>query len=406
MHMKWLLWLVIMPVSLWSSALDADQPETLDQIQRQLQMVQAEQEALQATRDALRSEQEELRQRLVSLAQTYQANEQRLLALAERLQAVRAEKDEKAAYLERRRGELGNLADAMIRFRRLPPQAWIAMPGDIHSAVRTGMVLRQLTLYLHQEAAELRQALDALFQLEQAETRASQQLQNEQRQLNATRQKVEATIAERQTLEQQLQSNLAVKQEMAAQLARRAASIGELLAGLDDTPKADRFAGITPKRKPSIRDQDMQEVDSRLELASLPDETPQRSTRETRFILPAQGRVIRRFGVPTDVPGETLQGLDVEVRSKAQVVAPADGEVVYTGLFRDYGQIVILRHQDQFHSLLAGLSEVSVVHGQRVSQGEPVAQAAHETDGRLVTTLYVELRKNAKPIDPAPWFSF
>jgi murein hydrolase activator len=108
-----------------------------------------------------------------------------------------------------------------------------------------------------------------------------------------------------------------------------------------------------------------------------------------------------------------MQGDTVATQSGSIVTAPSDGSVLYAGPFRSYGQLLILNAGDGYHVVLAGMSRISVVSGQSVLAGEPigamgearVASASAETLGNAVPELYVEFRKDGKPVDPSPWWA-
>lgn len=88
-------------------------------------------------------------------------------------------------------------------------------------------------------------------------------------------------------------------------------------------------------------------------------------------------------------------------RSQAQVVAPADGRVVYAGPFRSYGIIIIIDHGKGDHSVLTGLDRTFVLADQHVIMAEPLGEMSSE-DG---TSLHWEVRRSGALIDPAPWLS-
>ena len=123
------------------------------------------------------------------------------------------------------------------------------------------------------------------------------------------------------------------------------------------------------------------------------------------------GRFSRRFG-DKDGNGGVMQGDMVATQSGAIVTAPSDGSVLYAGPFRSYGQLLILNAGDGYHVVLAGMSRISVVSGQSVLAGEPigamgearVASASAEI-GNAAPELYVEFRKDGKPVDPSPWWA-
>jgi septal ring factor EnvC (AmiA/AmiB activator) len=126
--------------------------------------------------------------------------------------------------------------------------------------------------------------------------------------------------------------------------------------------------------------------------------------------LPAQGRRALDFGDKTQYGGKS-KGIVIETRYAAQVTSPCDGWVVYAGEFRSYGQLLIINAGDGYHVLLAGLSQIDVQPGQFVLAAEPVGTMS---GGRRISpasaqvsgpVLYVELRKEGRPIDPDPWWA-
>ena len=126
--------------------------------------------------------------------------------------------------------------------------------------------------------------------------------------------------------------------------------------------------------------------------------------------LPAQGKRIKRFG-DADEAGGTIKGISLQTRPEARITAPSDGWVVYAGPFRSYGQLLIINTGGGYHVLLAGMSRIDASLGQFVLTGEPVAvMGAPETTSQGSNensrpVLYVEFRKDGKPIDPDPWWA-
>ena len=126
--------------------------------------------------------------------------------------------------------------------------------------------------------------------------------------------------------------------------------------------------------------------------------------------LPAQGRRALAFGDKTQYGGQS-KGVVIETRYAAQVTSPCDGWVVYAGEFRSYGQLLIINAGDGYHVLLAGLSQIDVQPGQFVLTAEPVGtmsggQKNTQTSAQVSgPVLYVELRKDGRPIDPDPWWA-
>jgi len=131
-----------------------------------------------------------------------------------------------------------------------------------------------------------------------------------------------------------------------------------------------------------------------------------------RLDYPAAGDVLRQFGEP-DGTGHVSQGVTLATNPGALVTAPSDGWIVFAGTFRSYGRMIILNAGEGYHLVLAGMDRVNVREGQFVVAGEPLAVMGEkrvasvnaltlETDK---PTLYIEFRKNGKPVDSRPWWS-
>jgi septal ring factor EnvC (AmiA/AmiB activator) len=127
-------------------------------------------------------------------------------------------------------------------------------------------------------------------------------------------------------------------------------------------------------------------------------------------LLPVHGRRVLAFGDRTQYGGQS-KGLVLETRHSAQVTSPCDGWIVFAGEFRTFGQLLIINAGDGYHILLAGLSQIDVQLGQFVLTGEPVGlmatapKAAKANAQSNAPVLYIEFRKDNKPIDPESWWA-
>jgi septal ring factor EnvC (AmiA/AmiB activator) len=136
------------------------------------------------------------------------------------------------------------------------------------------------------------------------------------------------------------------------------------------------------------------------------------STMKGRLTAPVSGKLQVGYG-GSDGIGAPSSGVSFAARAGDLVTAPSDGRVLYSGPFRSYGQLLILDAGDGYHVVLAGMSEIDVAVGQFVLSGEPVAvmgarrlaSAAGADFGAAEPALYVEFRRNGKPVDPTPWWT-
>ncbi|MBR0662677.1 murein hydrolase activator EnvC family protein, partial [Neoroseomonas oryzicola] len=114
---------------------------------------------------------------------------------------------------------------------------------------------------------------------------------------------------------------------------------------------------------------------------------------------PVSGRVVRGFGDAAE--GGPARGLTVAAPSGARVVSPCAGRAVFSGPFRSYGLLLIVECSDGHHVVLAGLGRLDATTGARLLAGEPVGVMAEGEGGRA--RLYLELRREGRPVDPQPW---
>jgi len=110
---------------------------------------------------------------------------------------------------------------------------------------------------------------------------------------------------------------------------------------------------------------------------------------------PAKGEVIAKFS--TKAP--TNKGIDISGTLGEYVFAAAAGSVVYAGSgLLGYGNLVIIKHDDQFLSAYAHNKELLVKENQEVKAGQTIAEIG--SSGTDKVKLHFEIRHKGKPVDP------
>lgn len=95
----------------------------------------------------------------------------------------------------------------------------------------------------------------------------------------------------------------------------------------------------------------------------------------------------------------TRQGIDIGNSEGAPVRAAADGVVVYSGSgLVGYGELVIVKHDDNWLSAYGHNRARMVNEGQTVKAGQQIAEMGHT--GAARDMLHFEIRYNGKPVDP------
>jgi lipoprotein NlpD len=116
--------------------------------------------------------------------------------------------------------------------------------------------------------------------------------------------------------------------------------------------------------------------------------------RVKHWLWPVSGRVIQTFSNQ-----RLSKGIDVAARLGVPVVATAAGKVVYSGSgLRGYGELIIIKHNEEFLSAYAHNQKLLVHEGQRVKAGQMIAEVG-DTDAKR-PMLHFEIRRAGKPVDP------
>jgi len=110
---------------------------------------------------------------------------------------------------------------------------------------------------------------------------------------------------------------------------------------------------------------------------------------------PADGVVVGNY-----VAGEaTKQGVDIAGSNGQAVKAAADGVVVYSGNgLMGYGELIIIKHNEQWLSAYGHNRKRLVNEGQNVKAGQQIAEMGRS--GATRDMLHFEIRYNGKPVDP------
>ena len=381
-----------------------------ERISRDIQLSAERVAALTTEIDGVRKDYATITAALIQAAKTEKKLAQDIDDISGKLEGLKAQEASIRVSLAARSGVLAEVLGALERMGLNPPPAILVRPEDALSSVRSAILLgavvpelRQQTEVLIADIAEMSRITGSI-EAERAKlvTSVGDQLAEQQR--------LSLLLEAKKKLQSETESQLAAEQARSEQLAAKAGSLKELIASLEKQAEKDRAkadAARSEAEKLAAREAEIAALpeNNRL-MVSLPF-----SALEGQVPLPVAGRVKLRFGGRDD-NGGVMMGDMVATQSGAIVTAPADGNVLYAGRFRSYGQLLILDAGGGYHVVLSGMSRISVALGQSVLSGEPVGAMGEarvaDTSAKNVTTapeLYVEFRKDGKPVDPAPWWA-
>ena len=112
---------------------------------------------------------------------------------------------------------------------------------------------------------------------------------------------------------------------------------------------------------------------------------------------PAQGKIIEKFS-------NASKGIDISGNLGAKVVAAANGRVVYSGnALPGYGNLIIIKHNDDYLTAYAHNQTILVKEQQNVRAGEQIATMG--ATGTSSVRLHFEIRYKAQSVDPLKYLS-
>jgi septal ring factor EnvC (AmiA/AmiB activator) len=343
---------------------------------------------------------------------------QRIQAVKQELAAMRGERNAQQQALEKTEKEIGNVTAAL---RRLEQQAGEARAEVIELKQQRDSEQQSLQAMRTALAQELRVAYQAGRQerikllLNQEDpaflgrmlvyhgyfSRARAARIADMRTALARLDDIEQSLRARQAEIERLQT---VQTGKSAQLAAEQEKRRTILAGLQ--------AGLQEKTSElSVLEKDEQRLQQLVQslqqaLVDIPAASGQyKSLRELKGKLrwPVAGKIVRRYGSRQAAGKISSRGVQIAATAGADVHAIARGRVVFADWLRGFGLLLIIDHGGGYMSLYGHNSSLYKEVGESVDAAEVIA-AVGSSGGVSLTGLYLELRRNGRPFDPAPWF--
>jgi len=362
---------------------------------------------------AIRKDNTTITSALIQAAKTERKLSEDIAEIEGRLDGLLEQEDGIKASLRERRGLLAEVLGALQRMGLNPPPAILVKPEDALSSVRSAIVLGAVVPEVRAETEILLADLRELASVRSSIDGERERLLATVREQAAEQQRLTLLLAEKERLLADSETSAAEERRKVEELAAKAGSLKELIASLESEIQVVRDAAE------AVRVEAEERARRDAEAAGRPIPEANRLVGGLPFdgllkkvSLPVSGKILRRFG-EADGLGGHAQGDTVQTQSTSIVTSLADGTVLYAGAFRSYGQLLILDAGGGYHIVLAGMEKISVSSGQRVLAGEPVGAMGEARVASILALgsaktspeLYIEFRKDGKPVDPSPWWA-
>ncbi len=347
-------------------------PSTADQFKRlkgDLARGKPAADSAKARSAALKAQAAALRRKLVTTAERVQMLERQKITLDAEIARLATEDKKLSAGFARDRIQVARLLAVIERLQHDTPPALALKPDDALGAARGAMLIGASLPDVYGKAAALARRITVLQQTRAALIARRAEGMRNAAQLAHARVELNQLLAIKDAAAQQADATYGALRARLAAIAGQAANLEVLLAkvaGLRAHPAQQSVVVVTAQNAAN-------------------------GARSGALLPPVVG---------TMLPGSGHgPGVSFAAAAGAQVVAPADCEVLFAGPYHKNGQVLILEVSVGYDLVLAGLERIVVKPGDQVLAGEPVGVMPQmgQNDG-----LYFELRQNGRAVSPAP----
>jgi septal ring factor EnvC (AmiA/AmiB activator) len=329
------------------------------------------------------------RDRVKALTETILAYETGLAAMRDGLRRAALREEQLSRKLQSRDTETAAFLGVLQSLGAGPSPTVFLHPQGPTGTARAGMLLSEMTPILNARATNLRQEVQEVQTLRLLQQQAADQLQLGLSEVQNARVALSTALAERTDLPMRFTEDpvrtaiLISSTETLDAFASGLSQITENEVAIDLEPLDDRIGGLA---------------------------------------LPVKGLLLRGMN-EADAAGIKRPGIILATRPGALVNAPTAATIRYVGPLLDYGNVMILEPRTGTLFVFAGLNVTYGQIGQVVNEGAPLglmgglntdetnensnANQSNIGDGTgngRSETLYIEVRQQNVPQDPASWF--
>ena len=366
---------VVLAISVIAAAQTASRPVADAQAQRVNERIRA----LQAEADALARESRTLLGQL------------RTLEIEREIQVERLREAQEAVS----RGE-GAIRDATARLEALEQRRIAQLPdvkAQLVDVYKRGRARYAALLFGGRSVRDLSRTARAVAALMRV---------NEAR-LEEHRRTMEQLRAERGTLETELrglEARAAEAQQARAAADRAVASRAKLVAQID--ARRDLNAQLAGELQVAYQRMQQQIASAAAGRAVDPVVVPLAPFRGA-LEWPAPGRLAVRFGQTSGRPGDTTvrNGIEIAAPAGTAVRAVHPGTVSYADTLSGFGNLVIVDHGSNAHSVYGYLASMGVARESAVDAGTELGRVGGTPAGPAA--LYFEVRIDGRSVDPVQW---
>ena len=380
---------------------------------------------IEAEAKKVSQEHKKIEQKANQVKQELAGVQKKMLETAKKIQASedevarrRTELDELQKHLseseDKFKAENSMLIETLAALENLalrPSEAVLVQPLSPVEVMRSSILLRGSAHALESRASAIRASIEDISrQKEQIATRLSE-LEEQSKSLEAQRDDMEKLSKQKSEMYNSLSTKSAEAKRKATQLANQASGLRDLLDKLEKQRKLEAEQQAEKERLAKSKETEKLRQANNHSLSGTGFDFDKYADVEYKPMLkfsqakgklsrPAKGSVVTNFRQELS-KGVRSNGIDIKTASKAQIIAPYDGKVIFAGPFKNFDTLVIIDNGEGYTTLLSGMKETYTQVGQLLLVGEPVGIMPSGDQSKL----HVEIRKNNQPLNPNEWLT-
>jgi len=303
--------------------------------------------------------------------------EAELADVAGNISEMQKKVDQAQAAIDRSSGYAINRLISLYKLNNLGEVNLIASATSLHDLMQRRSAVEKILQYDHRVISELAEKKNYLCRL-------VDQLNSQKNKKEKLNKEYQAAVVKRAKEKKQRQHLLAeIKQK-----------------------KTNRLATIKYLKKASIK-LDKTINDLRHGNSSDHENINNFSAYQGLLKMPVNGKVISKYGKYVEShsgASNFRNGIEIQSRQGAPIRAVFSGQTIYSSWLKGYGNVIIIAHGKNFHTVYAHAEELFRSKGEPVKTGEVIATVG-DTGSMTGPSLYFEIRHQGNPIDPLEWIN-
>ncbi len=321
---------------------------------------------------------EEIRQtqkKMVEIANNVKQYERKLSGYDKQLSDLQWKEFLLNRKIEENNSELVKIIAVFENISQVPKGYLLISPARIDSVFQSSILLRSLVEELNRSTIVYRQDLEDLIKTKDEITVAKVSIHTLTKKVRGEKDKIADLIKNKKSTQKKLTTEQEKNKREIKRLVAESKTIEEFIK------KAEK---LRKEREKKAKQTKISSTMIRKASGVAP--------------LPVSGNITTYFGEHTK-KGITSKGIYIKPRSNSQVISPSDSDVVFSGSFYGFKNLLILHSSDDYYIILGGMKEIFAEEGQNLLTGEPIGEMGD-------SELYIEIRDKETPINPLKYFKF